>query len=338
MQARWIELGAIDPGTLYDTAQGVAEAQAADAEPVVLWGRCDRVHLSLGASQGGHEADLETCRAHEIGVYRRPVGGGAALVDPEQLCFFLIMPRDRAPRRAAFFETCLRPATDVFHRFGLDVAPHGRGDLWLGERKILGSGAATVNACHLFGASFLLRFDGELFARLVASPSEGFRRWLREALGTTMTAWSRETEPPPEQAIRDAFRAAVERRLEWSLRDDACAPAELSAAAEARGDTTDLDSAPGARPIPGGIKLRHGMYLTEEGDARRGVRMLLDHGVIERVEVWPGVPGLERCEGRKATAPSLYAAVRPVMGRDSARRWSSRLAAIADRVRSRENG
>ncbi|HKK14906.1 MAG TPA: biotin--protein ligase, partial [Gammaproteobacteria bacterium] len=198
MQARWLDLGSLDPLRLYATVEGLAQAQAADGVPVLVWVRADRPHVCLGASQGAAaELDRPSCVRQDLPVLRRPLGGGTVWVDPDQHCFFLIVPRQAGwRRREAFFSRGLAPALQTFRRFGLPAQAVGRGDLWLAGRKILGSGAATVNQADVLGASFLLRFPARRFAQVVRAPSEGYRAWLTDALAGAMTSWSEHAEPP----------------------------------------------------------------------------------------------------------------------------------------------
>ncbi|MDE2089430.1 MAG: biotin--protein ligase, partial [Gammaproteobacteria bacterium] len=237
MRARWIDLGQVSPVDLYAACQGLAQAQEArDFTPVVLWGRCDRPHVSLGASQWAEaELDLEACRSLGVEVVQRCLGGGTVLVDPDQWCFFFVLPRVGTPAsRDRLFETCLAPAVAAFRELGLAVQRVGRGDLWLDGRKILGSGAATLGQADVLGASFLLRFQAGLFARLVRSPSAEFRIWLEEALAHGMTDWARHGRLPGEAELRAGFQRHISACLDWVFQEDQLAARERDMIAQAR--------------------------------------------------------------------------------------------------------
>lgn len=99
------------------------------------------------------------------------------------------------PRPAEWFEWGLAPAIATYRAFGLEIA-RCKEDLWLDERKIAGSSAATIEKCAVLASSFLLRFPVEHFARCIASPSSGFREWLIDGLKHAMTDWASHQPPP----------------------------------------------------------------------------------------------------------------------------------------------
>ncbi|HQU16044.1 MAG: hypothetical protein B7Z66_01035 [Chromatiales bacterium 21-64-14] len=289
MDARWIRLDGVTPPELYACCQALGDQSPTHVRPVVLWARCDRAHVSLGASQDpALELDLAACRAREVAVERRPLGGGAVLVDPDQWCFVFVVPRLRgAGQRGRFFDQCLAPATATLRSFGIPAERAGVGDVWVAGRKILGSGAATLQGAEVFGASFLLRFPRAAFAALIRVPNDGFRGWLRDELDAGMTDWATHAPLPDAGELEARFRGHVTKHLGWRLTPGALTAVERAALPEARMELAEPHGAGGRRRVVDGIKIRHGVYLLERDFGTLGrVRLVLRDGLIVRLRVW----------------------------------------------------
>lgn len=266
---------------------------SAQAAPAVLWGRCDRAHVCLGASQdAAAELDPDVCARLGLGVFRRPLGGGTVLVDPWQWCFFVIVPGAvvGGPRRR-FLVRCLDVAAATFVHYGIEARPAGDTDLWVEGRKILGSGAASVGQAWIWGASFLLRFDAATFAAIVRAPGgvsgAGFRQWLAEELDAGMTDWGRcGTLPDPEDLER-RFRREIEAKFGWRLQDGGLSAGERRALPEAREDLAEVNGGRKPRRVGAGIKIRHRAYLLEAGSGTGRIRLVVRDGRIVRLGWWP---------------------------------------------------
>jgi lipoate-protein ligase A len=337
VRARWIRLGRLSPDTFYASAQAVAECLAEGAPPVVLWGRCERGHLCVGAGQdAAAELDLDACRRRGLAVFRRPLGGGTVFVDPWQWCFFLVVPRTAAIQpRFRFLAQCLTPAAATFAGFGIAAKPAGGADLWVEGRKILGSGAASIGVAQVWGASFLLRFDAAAFAAVVRAPHAGFRDWLREELEAGMTDWARQGALPDPDDLEVRFRREVAIAFGWRVADSELSAAERGAIPAAREELADAPGGGGRRRVCGGIKIRHRAYLVERSGAGGTIRLVLRDGRIVRVGWWPAGGGVGGGELRGAWAlrPGPLAAVlRGVLGTETATAVAGAAARLAARI------
>lgn len=133
-----------------------------------------RPHAALiGRFQdAAHEVHLDYCERHDIEVNRRPTGGGAILMGPDQLGIALAMPGRGAGLRARelmarFSEGLVR----ALHDLGIDARFRGKNDLEVGGRKIAGLGIhREASGGLLFHASLLVDLDVALMARVLKTP------------------------------------------------------------------------------------------------------------------------------------------------------------------------
>ena len=141
------------------------------------------------------EVDLEYCRAHDIPIFRREVGGGAVFLDGNQLFFHLILKRDNpiAPKRIdAFYQKFLKPVIAVHHRIGLQVEYKPVNDLIFQNRKISGTGAAEIGDSIVFVGNLILDFDYETMARVLKIPDEKFRDKVKKNIEENLSTIRRE--------------------------------------------------------------------------------------------------------------------------------------------------
>ena len=141
------------------------------------------------------EVDLEFCRAHDIPIFRREVGGGAVFLDGNQLFFHLILKHDNpiAPKRiGAFYQKFLKPVIAVHHRIGLQVEYKPVNDLIFQNRKISGTGAAEIGDSIVFVGNLILDFDYETMARVLKIPDEKFRDKVKKTIEENLSTIRRE--------------------------------------------------------------------------------------------------------------------------------------------------
>jgi lipoate-protein ligase A len=141
------------------------------------------------------EVDLEFCRANDIPVFRREVGGGAVFLDGNQLFFQLILHRDSliAPKRIdAFYKKFLQPVIEVHHRIGLEAKYKPVNDLVIDTRKISGTGAAEIGDSIVFVGNLILDFDYETMSRVLKIPDEKFRDKVKKTIEENLSTIRRE--------------------------------------------------------------------------------------------------------------------------------------------------
>jgi lipoate---protein ligase len=301
----WLDMGELPPWDLHAAYTGVARAMGPDDAPVVLWARPARAHLCIGASQYANaDLDLERCKALGIPVVRRPLGGGTVWLDGDQECFVFIVPARRVPGgHRGLFDLCLGLVGDWFNAAGLPARRVGGQDLWVGDRKILGSGAATEGEALIFAASVLRHFPARRFCECIRAPSDGFRAWLADALDEGMTDWRSQGLDPETEALQDGLREACARRRGWHFSDRAPGSRDREAIADAHRELTEPDFG-GAerRHVPEGIRINGRRNLLERPLDDGWLRVLLDDGIIRRVTTADGEAheALQACVGEPA--------------------------------------
>ena len=141
------------------------------------------------------EVDLEFCRANDIPVFRREVGGGAVFLDGNQLFFQLILHRDNpiAPKRIdVFYKKFLQPVIEVHHRIGIAAEYKPVNDLIVEARKISGTGAAEIGDSIVFVGNLILDFDYETLSRVLKIPDEKFRDKVKKTIEENLSTIRRE--------------------------------------------------------------------------------------------------------------------------------------------------
>lgn len=333
IRCRWVDLGAVEPGRLHASYAGLAEAQPASADPLLVTARSTAGHVSIGACQSeAAELDLAACAEAGVSVIPRPLGGGNVWIDQDQHCLFIILPRDWAPRRPdRGFDLALEPLLRLLAGFGLAARRRGRQDLWVDGRKILGSGAGTVGQSLVIGTSLLWRFPLDRFVGLLRVPSAGFRDWLAQALSQGVTDWQAQGVPVPDDAsLASALSEAFEAVLGWRLQASVVDAREQAAIEAAREDMIAEPDHDGQRHVRHGLKINHGLYLLESGGEADWVRVLWREGRVARIaSAEQGEHGwAQACVAAPAEREALVAALAPAGGQAGAVQLAERIHAM----------
>ncbi len=142
--------------------------------------------------------DLKRCKEKGIPVLRREVGGGAVLLDENQV-FYQIIIRRRSEKLPFKIEDAYRmfsqPVINAYRRLGVETEYRPINDIVVkrNRKKISGQGAADIENSFVFVGGLLLRFNTRLMSELFRVPEEKFRDKLHKALEDNITWVERET-------------------------------------------------------------------------------------------------------------------------------------------------
>ncbi len=169
------------------------------------------------------EIDLDFCRKNSIPVLRREVGGGAVLLDNDQVFFQFIFNRDKVPHDVnRIYSEFLEPAVNTYHRLGLKVSHRPINDLQVDGRKIGGTGAVQIGESVVVVGSFMFDFNYELMANILKVPSEKFRDKLYKNVRDYVTSIKRECgylnmALPEREDVVGIFFEEVQKKFKSSL-------------------------------------------------------------------------------------------------------------------------
>jgi len=164
------------------------------AEPYVCVGYHQEVEKEIG---------VEYCRAHDIPILRREVGGGAVYLDSGQLFWHVIFHRERVPRQVEeIYRLFLQGPVEAHRAMGIPAYHRPVNDIQVEGRKIGGTGAANIGQAVVVAGSLIFDFNYELMASVLKVPSEKFRDKVYRSLQEYLTTIRRELgrkAPSPEE-------------------------------------------------------------------------------------------------------------------------------------------
>lgn len=282
MRVRLLDLGAVpylESQTIY---HAVAHAMGESSPNTISLMSPDRPYVCIGFHQElDKEIDLAYCRAQDIPLLRREVGGGAVYLDRNQLFVHFIFHREHLPRQVEeVYKLFIRPIVDTYRAIGIEASHRPVNDIVVGARKIGGTGIAAIGEAMVVAGSLMFDFDAATMARALKVSSEKMRDKIHQSLEEYMTTIRRELgEAPP----RDEVKAILVRRFAETLDVD-LQPGELTAKERRTVQTLN-------RRFPSTRWLRQ-----KGGLARRGVTIKTGVRVAEAEHKAPG--GLIRVTAR----------------------------------------
>ncbi|MCG9479079.1 MAG: lipoate--protein ligase family protein [Actinomycetia bacterium] len=168
------EVSWLDSQAIY---HAVAHSFKPDSPDTITIMSPKQTYVSIGYFQElEKEVDLPFCKENHIPVIRREVGGGAVLLDSDQLFFHYIFNKDKLSRDVGkIYKKFLEPVTGAYRQMGLDVYHRPINDLHIDNKKIGGTGAVEIGNSMVVVGSFMFDFNYQLMPRILKVPSEKFR-------------------------------------------------------------------------------------------------------------------------------------------------------------------
>ena len=198
-KTRQLKIRLIDAGrvsylrsqTIYHALAYAKKANTADTividipkEPYV----CTGFHRDLE-----QEVDLNFCEQNNIPIIRRETGGGTVYLDENQVFTqWIFEPKHLPVKTDSRFQLFIKPLVDTYQHFGINARYFYPNDVHVGNRKIVGTGAAAIGNAEVVTGNFLFDFDNEMMAKILKVPNENFRKEALESLQKYMTSIKRE--------------------------------------------------------------------------------------------------------------------------------------------------
>lgn len=231
IKTRLLDVGQVSVARSQTTYHAVAACAAPDDPPTLCLLRPDRPYVSIGYHQeASKEIDLPYCHDHHIPVLRRMVGGGAVLLDQDQLFFHLIIPSAQLSalklplRFAERYPRLAQPAIAAYRTLGIPAAFRPVNDIHVHGRKIGGTGTADIGEAFVFVGSMMLDFNHALMARVLRFADEKMRDTVHRSMQEYVTSLTHESgTKPPLETVREALLAGFREQLHLD-----CAPGHLS--------------------------------------------------------------------------------------------------------------
>lgn len=283
----WLDGGRVAAREMHALYTGMTVCTGADDPIRVMWLTSAEAHVSIGAGQNpAADLDLAGCREQGVEVLRRPLGGGAVWIDADQPFFFLVLPRRAFARgHRHLFSLGMGLVVAVLRQLGFEDVEMRSQDIWVGGRKIMGTGAATMEKGCVFGASFLRRFPARRFLECIHAPSEGYRDWVLQALEEGITDCERElADTPDNEVFREALFEALHQRFGVEpVREPLQPEAREEWIARGQEELEDLEQGDTHAAVPSGIRINRESYVFETRSRCGRLRLQLCGNEIRRI-------------------------------------------------------
>ena len=237
MKARLLDMGHVSPLRSQSIYHAVTDCMRPDSDVAITLMRPNDRYVSIGYFQEAErEVDLAYCEANGLPVIRRHVGGGAVLLDGNQLFFHVIVPAARAREfglPAALedrFSFLARPPIAAYNKLGVEATFRPINDIQVHGRKIGGTGVGEIGDGMVFAGSMMFDFDTELMSRVLKISDEKLRDKVAETMDAYMTTLAKELgTKPPSADVAEALANAFEESYGLELEPAALTPEELDA-------------------------------------------------------------------------------------------------------------
>lgn len=181
-------------------------------DPIV----CCGLHQSLN-----QVVDLDFCELNKIPVVRRVCGGGAVLLDSNQLFYNVVAHIDSkiVPRQiSGLYTKLLEPVVNTYRHFNIEANYRPVNDILVNGRKISGNGAALLESAQVLVGNFILDFPRKEMTQILRVPSEKFRDKVYKSLEAGITSFQDELGFIPDRnEIIEVYTQELESTLKIHL-------------------------------------------------------------------------------------------------------------------------
>ncbi|MEM3670607.1 MAG: lipoate--protein ligase [Thermoprotei archaeon] len=200
-----MKLGGVDGYTMTNTFVVLADSVSKGARgDVLVVCHPSKPFANVGFHQDASaELDLDYCRANDIPVVRRVIGGGAIADGPWEQDYFYIT-RLGSPLTygtiSDYYGRMLEPVRRVLEHLGVKAARQGLNDLAVEGRKISANGAVDIEGARVLTGDILLSLDVDVMSGILRVPDAKFRDKMADSMRTYLTSVQREVGVQPERS------------------------------------------------------------------------------------------------------------------------------------------
>lgn len=166
--------------------------------------------------------DINYCKENNIPITRRAAGGGAVLLDSNQLFYNFIWHNDTPdiPRNISkIYEYFLQPVVKSYQDLGIKARYSPVNDILVENKKISGNGAGQFEFAQALVGNFILDFPREEMVKILKVPDEKFRDKVYKTLQDSISSFKDELGSIPERdEIISVFTSNIETLLGINLR------------------------------------------------------------------------------------------------------------------------
>lgn len=183
----------------------------------------DRKLVSCGQSQNVYaEVNIDYCKENDILFTRRMTGGGTVMLDEGQVFYHVIFKGYHFPlKNKILYDKALKGPLQYLRSLGLD-ANQDINDIFIGDRKISGNGAGSIESTGVVCGNILINFDYKTCVETLKFPTTNFKHHFAELLPAHITTLRRELnrkELSSEDIAKDLI-TAFEKGLSIEFKQD----------------------------------------------------------------------------------------------------------------------
>lgn len=221
------------------------------------------------------EIDLDYCKKANIPVMRREVGGGATILDENQIFYQVIWNKKnrRFPKRIdEIFEFLSQPPCETYREFGIDAHFRAANDIVTKQgKKIAGEGGGDIEDSMVLVGGILMDFDFGAMSKILKVPDEKFRDKIHKSMEENLTTMKRELGAAPDR--ESVVKVLIEKyeKILGKLELINLSSDTLNKMMElGRWFTSEAFLFKKTPRIPGGVKIREGVEILYSTYKARG--------------------------------------------------------------------
>jgi len=229
MTIRCIDAGTVPYVRSQSIYHGLGYAQKEDTPDTIVLARPASQYICIGNFQDiSREVDLTYCTKNNLPVIRRQTGGGAVLIDENQVFIQWVFHTKSLPAQVGErFEFFLRPLIETHKFFGIDAYYHPVNDVHVGGKKIVGTGAATIGNAEVLTGNFLFDFNRKKMAGALHLPGNLFRSRVEESLSAYLTTINEELPVQNPDAWKKMYLSKCKEILQCEIEERALTDFEI---------------------------------------------------------------------------------------------------------------